>query len=148
MNGQLCNKAIAITRQNPRADITSEEWVDYVRRNPKLLLVQEKPMAMAVHIEEKRNKYIFATNGVISCDGLSVPIMREMFECSRFLNADVVGPKGYVFKSFEEWHKKTIEKRRQYSERLESSKKERNMRMFRFLFFVGVFLVVLCVIWS
>ena len=137
---------IAITRQNPKADITQKEWVEYVRRNSKLTLVAENPIAMAVHIEESKNNYIFETNGVISCDGLSVPIMRDMFQCAKFFNADVVGPRGYVFKSFDDWNKKTTQKRRQYFERLKSNRREEKFRIFRFVFFLCIFLIFMFII--
>ena len=121
---------IAIVRQNPKADITQKEWKDFVRDNPNLQLLDGKnKRAMARHIEEKRNNYLFETDGVISCDGLSFPIMREMFVCAEKLKAEVVGPKGYVFRSFSDWEKRTKEKRKKSAERIATNRKKDRIRI-------------------
>ena len=136
---------IAIARQNPKPRITQEEWKEFVRENLKLKLLDgENIRAMTIHVEEKRNKYIFETNGVISCDGLSVPIMREMFDCAEKLKAQVIGPKGYVFKNFTDWETRTHEKRKEYSERIAANKKKGRIR--NLLFFSACCAVVLILI--
>lgn len=101
-----------IARVSPEREIASQEWVQFARRHPELILENaDVPAATARLTDGPRNLRIFWSNGCICCGAPTPAMIRVMFECAAELGAAVLGPGGYRYTSLDDWEKKTREAR-------------------------------------
>jgi hypothetical protein len=111
-----------VTRVDPARAIASDEWVQFARRHPQLILeTTDVPAATARHTDGPKNLRIFWSNGCISCGAPTPAIIRIMFECAAELKATVLGPRGHRYTSVDDWEKKTREARKRSAEIRKSS---------------------------
>jgi hypothetical protein len=111
-----------VARVDPAREITSDEWVQFARRHPQLILeATDVPAATARHTDGPKNLRIFWSNGCISCGAPTPAIIRIVFEFAAELKAAVLSPRGHRYTSVDDWEKKTREARKRSADIHKSS---------------------------
>ena len=101
-----------IARVKPSRRIAKEEWVQFAQRHPRLTLESaSSPAATALHVDGPKNLRIFWSEGQICCGAPTPQIIDIMFECARELKSVIIGPKGHIYTSIEDWQARTRDSR-------------------------------------